>query len=71
MDLAAAQQKYRKMRKETNRGSGKETACTKILICLDNARDLTEAKESLRAEIANASDEFRKALYQEALADLS
>jgi hypothetical protein len=70
MNLAAAQEKYRRMRQGAQRGSGQEAACTKILICLDNARNVAEAKDFLTEEISNASDEFRKALYQEALTDL-
>jgi hypothetical protein len=67
MDLAAAQEKYRAMRESAKRGSGKEVACTKTLICLDNARNVTEAKASLTEEIINASDVFRKAALRNAV----
>ncbi len=70
MNLEEMRNTYRTLRKSAHRGSGAELAYNKVLICLDNAHDETEAAEYLSEEIENCTDPFRKRVYQKALSDL-
>lgn len=71
MNLEQARKHYREIRNTWPQGSDSRLAYDKVLICLDNARRLEEAREYLQAEIESATGLSRRAIYQDALKSIS
>lgn len=70
MSLEEAIAYYKNEMAKWGEASNTYTAFNKILICLENARNVQEAVQFLEAESDNARSAFRRKMYREAIAHL-